>query len=40
MYRYASILLNKCADKTLDMLKKKEFKKIDVDKLMPAFMNI
>lgn len=40
MLRYASIFVNKCASETMEELKKPEFRKMDVSKIMPAFMNI
>ena len=40
MLRYVSIFINKCCKETLEELKKPEFKKIEIPKLMPAFMNI
>ena len=40
MLRYASIFLNKCAKPTIADLQRQQYKKIDIPKLMPAFMNI
>lgn len=40
MLRYASIFVNKCCMETISELKKKEYKGIEIPKLMPAFMNI
>jgi len=40
LLRYASIFVNKCAAETIAELKKKEYKDIDIPKLMPAFMNV
>ena len=40
MLRYASIFVNKCTMETIQELKKPEFRKMDVSKIMPAFMNI
>lgn len=40
MLRYASIFLNKCAKPTIQELQRQQFRKIDIPKLMPAFMNI
>ena len=40
MLRYASIFVNKCAKETIDELRKPEYKKIEIPKLMPAMMNI
>ena len=40
MEKYASIFINKCCKETIDFLKTPDFKKIEIPKLMPAFMNI
>jgi len=40
MLRYASIFVNKCAKLTIEELKKPKYRKIEIPKLMPAFMNI
>ena len=40
MLRYVSIFINKCCKETIEELRKPEFKKIEIPKLMPAFMNI
>jgi len=40
MLRYASIFLNKCAKETIKELQSQYYRKIDIPKLMPAFMNI
>ena len=40
MLRYASIFVNKCARLAIEELRKSEYRKIEIAKLMPAFMNI
>ena len=40
MLRYASIFVNKCAKLTIEELRKSQYRKIEIAKLMPAFMNI
>mgnify|MGYP006094457441 CR=1 FL=1 len=40
MLRYASVFVSKCAKLTIEELRKPQYKKIKIDQLMPAFMNI
>jgi hypothetical protein len=40
MLRYASVFMNKCARQTIDELQKQQYRKIEIAKLMPAFMNV
>ncbi len=40
MLRYSSVLIKKIPTETLNVLKQPQFRKIDIPKLIPAFMNI